>query len=231
MSLASTQALWYLTRGSGLVALVLLTGSVALGVLTRVGWSSPRWPRFMTLGLHRNLSLLAVTFLALHIATTVLDGFAPIGWLDASIPFRSPYRPLWLGLGAIAVDLLIAVIATSLLRRHLNLVVWRAVHWTTWAAWPVAVMHGLGTGSDTTTGWAQAVYVWCALVVLGAGWWRIAAGWPSRPNVAAAAAVASVVIPLAVLAWAVAGPLHAGWASRAGTPASLLRPTSTTAGP
>src|SRR5262249_20837033 len=148
------QALWYLTRGSGLIALVLFTASVALGVLNVSTWSSPRWPRFITLGFHRNVSLLAVVFLGVHIATTVLDGFAPIGWLDAVIPFRSPYRPLWLGLGALAVDLLLAIVITSLLRRHLSLTLWRAVHWTTWLAWPIAVLHGLGTGSDTTHRWS-----------------------------------------------------------------------------
>ena len=124
----SGQALWYLTRGTGLVALALLTGTVALGVLTWHGWSSPRWPWFITLGLHRNLSLLAVAFLGVHIVSTIADGFAPIGWLDAIAPFRSPYRPIWLGLGAVAVDLLIAGTATSLLRRHLSLAVWRTVH-------------------------------------------------------------------------------------------------------
>ena len=231
MTLGASQALWYLTRGTGLVALVLLTGSVALGVTTTVGWSAPRWPRFVTLGLHRNLSLLAVVFLGVHIASTVVDGFAPIGWLDAVVPFRSPYRPIWLGLGALAVDLLLAVVITSLLRRHLSLTVWRAVHWTTWAAWPVALVHALGTGSDAGAVWAQAAFVVCTLVVLAACWWRIAVGWPGRQGVRAAAAVASVVIPLAVLAWAVTGPLQAGWARRAGTPASLLHSSTADAAP
>src|SRR4249920_1610729 len=159
MTVGTSQALWYLTRGTGLVALVLLTGSVALGVTTTVGWSTPRWPRFVTLGLHRNLSLLAVAFLGVHVASTVVDGFAPIGWLDVVLPFHSPYRPIWLGLGAVAVDLLIAVTITSLLRRYLSLILWRVVHWTTWLAWPVALLHGLGTGSDTTHRWTQLVYI------------------------------------------------------------------------
>jgi sulfoxide reductase heme-binding subunit YedZ len=231
MNFSSSQTLWYLTRGSGLMALVVLTGSVALGVLTTAGWWSTRWPRFVTLGLHRNLSLLAVVLLVLHIATTIVDGFAPIGWWDAIIPFHSPYRRLWLGLGAVAVDLLAAVVVTSLLRRHLNLTLWRVVHWTTWAAWPVAVLHGLGTGSDTTHRWTQFVYVGCAFVVLASAWWRIATGWPAQRRLRTAAALASVLIPLAVLVWTVDGPLQHGWARRAGTPPSLVRPSSATQGP
>ena len=130
--------LWYLTRGSGLVALVLLTASVVLGVLEVKRWKTERWPRFITAGLHKNLSLLAVVFLGMHIATTVVDGFAPIGWLDAVLPFRSGYRPLWLGLGAVAVDLLIALVVTSLLRGRIGYRAWRAVHWVAYLTWPAA---------------------------------------------------------------------------------------------
>jgi methionine sulfoxide reductase heme-binding subunit len=226
----SGQALWYLTRGTGLVALVLLTGTVALGVLTWNGWSSHRWPRFITLGLHRNLSLLAVAFLGVHVASTVVDGFAPIGWLDVVVPFHSPYRPIWLGLGAVAVDLLIAVMVTSLLRRHLSLAVWRTVHLTAWAAWPIALVHGLGTGSDTTHGWVQLVYVASVAVVLACAWWRIAASWADRRPVRLAALVTSIVVPIAVLAWTATGPLHSGWARRSGTPSELLHNSSSATG-
>ena len=131
-----------------MVALVLLTASVVLGVLEVKRWSTERWPRFVTAGLHKNISLLSVVFLAIHIATTVVDGFAPIGWLDVVIPFRSPYRPLWLGLGAVAVDLLIALTVSSLLRGRIGHRAWRAIHWAAYACWPVAALHGMGTGTD-----------------------------------------------------------------------------------
>src|SRR5581483_4638934 len=144
-----SRALWYLTRGSGLIALVLLTASVVLGVREVKRWATERWPRFMTAALHKNVSLLSVVFLGVHIATTVVDGFAPIGWLDAVVPFRSPYRPLWLGLGALSVDLLLALVVTSLLRARIGYRTWKAVHWAAYACWPVAVLHGMGTGTDT----------------------------------------------------------------------------------
>ena len=113
--------LWYATRGSGVVTLVLLTAAVCLGILTTVRWRTDRLPRFVVAGLHRNLTLLAVAFLAVHVATAIADGFAPIGLRDAVVPFLSPYRPLWLGLGTLACDLLIAVVLTSLLRARLGL--------------------------------------------------------------------------------------------------------------
>ena len=149
----STKALWYLTRGSGIVSLVLLTISVVLGVTTAVRWSSPRWPRFIVEGLHKNVSLLSMVFLAVHIVTAIADGFVPIRWIDAVVPFASQYRPFWLGLGALAFDMLIAVVITSLLRVRIGHRTWRAVHWLAYACWPVAVIHGLGTGSDTSQRW------------------------------------------------------------------------------
>src|SRR5689334_20495846 len=91
-------AMWYLTRSTGAVSLILLTRAVALGVVDVRRWSSPRWPRFLLDALHRNAALLAMVFLVVHILTSVIDGFAPIGLTDAIIPFKGAYRPFWLGL-------------------------------------------------------------------------------------------------------------------------------------
>jgi len=151
----SGKALWYLTRGSGIVSLLLLTASTLLGITTAVRWASTRWPRFVVEGLHKNVSLLSIVFLGVHIATAVLDGFVPIRWIDAVVPFASQYRPFWMGLGALSFDLLIAVAVTSLVRVRLGYRTWRAVHWLAYACWPIAVIHGLGTGSDTSQGWMQ----------------------------------------------------------------------------
>src|ERR1035438_9531466 len=140
----SSTPLWYTTRATGLVALVLLTTSMALGLLTSVRFEQQRWPRFVTIGLHRSVSLLACAFTAVHIVTTVLDSFVPI---------TSAYRPIWVGLGALATDLLIALTVTSLLRARISYRNWRLVHWAAYLCWPVAVMHGLGTGTDTMTRW------------------------------------------------------------------------------
>ena len=218
MIVASTQLTWYLTRSAGFVALILLTASVALGVLAMARFRTTVWPRFVTQTLHRNVSLLALALLFAHVATTVLDGYVPIGWLDAVIPFRSSYRTLWLGLGAIAVDLMLAIIITSLLRRHIGYRGWQAVHLTSWLAWPLAILHGLGTGSDSQHGWAQLVYIVCAAAVLVACWARLAIGWPDHAGTRVLAGAASVVVALLVTAWALSGPLQSGWAQRADAP-------------
>ena len=115
-----------------------------------------RTPRFVVDGLHRNVSLLVVVLLAAHIVTSLLDPFAHLRVLDAVVPLASRYRPLWLGFGALAFDLLIALIVTSVLRARLGLRAWRAVHWAAYACWPVAVLHGLGTGTDARSAWLQA---------------------------------------------------------------------------
>jgi predicted ferric reductase len=164
---------WYLMRGSGLVALVLLSVTVALGVVGVKRWGSTRWPRIVTAGLHRNVSLLAVCFLAVHIITAVVDDWIGLRWFGVVVPFQSTYRPIWVGMGALTLDLLIAVMATSLLRRHISRRAWRLVHWTTWVLWPLALVHALGSGTDIGSGWALGVVVTCVAMVVVALVWRV----------------------------------------------------------
>ena len=218
----STTALWYTTRATGLVALVLLTIAMVLGLLSSVRYQRPGWPRFVTLGLHRNVSLLALAFTVVHVLTTVLDTFVSIPIQDAVIPFIGSYRTLWLGFGAIAFDLMLALIATSLLRTRMSFRSWQIVHWTAYACWPVAVLHGLGTGTDTPVRWVLALTAACVAVVAGLALWRLLRGWPARPVVCTAGAVAIVLALVAGTAWLAAGPLSPGWSHRAGTGASVL---------
>jgi hypothetical protein len=227
----NSKALWYLTRGFGLVALILLTVSVVMGITQAVRYARPGLPRFVVSGLHRNASLLAVVVLAVHVATAVMDSYAPIRVVDVFIPFVSKYRPIWTGLGALALDLLAALVVTSLLRERLGYRAWRAVHWSAYACWPVAVVHGLGTGTDSRLGWVQALYLACSALVVAAVWWRLAKGVTvDSAATRGAAAVASVILPLGVALWAVSGPLRPGWAKRSGTPAALLGSSRAPAG-
>jgi sulfoxide reductase heme-binding subunit YedZ len=229
---SSPSAYWYTTRGAGTVALVLLTASVAIGVVDFSRWQSQRWPRFAIDGVHRVVSLLAIAVVAIHVLTTVLDGFTHIGFRDAFLPFASSYRPIWLGAGALAFDLLLALAVTSLLRRRIGYRVWRLVHWAAYASWPLALVHGLGTGTDATVTWMLAISLACLGVVLGAVGWRIATAWP-RGDSRRALAWSGITVGLAVAAvWAVQGPLASNWAGRAGTPTSILtafsKPTDAT---
>jgi len=222
ISLSSSQTVWYLTRGTGVVALVLLTAVTVLGILNAVRWAPRGTPRFVLQRVHRNVSLVAVVFIVIHVATAVIDGFAPIRWIDAVVPFRSAYRPIWLGLGAVAFDLLLAVIVTSLLRARLGYHAWRAVHWTAYGLWAVAVFHGLGIGSDAKQVWMLALVVLCLAAVAGAVIWRVAIGWPAWTPTRVTMAIGVVAVPVALGAWVLGGPMRAGWAARAGTPRRLL---------
>jgi sulfoxide reductase heme-binding subunit YedZ len=176
----NTQALWYFTRGTGTVSLLLLTAVMVLGVVNSVRWSAPDWPRFAIQRVHRNLSLLVVGFIVLHVAAAVIDGYVSIRWVDAILPFGSAYRPVWLGLGAVAFDLVVALIATSLLRTRLGYRAWRVVHWTAYVCWPVALVHGIGAGSDRGQVWMLALDAVSLVAFLGAVWWRVTAG--TRPR-------------------------------------------------
>jgi sulfoxide reductase heme-binding subunit YedZ len=219
----SKTPLWYLTRATGLVALVLLTASMAFGLLSSVRYQRPGWPRFVTAGLHRNASLLACAFTAIHIVTTLADGFVPIGLADVVIPFISAYRPVWLGLGTVSFDLMLALTVTSLVRTRFSYRAWRLVHWAAYLCWPVAVLHGLGTGTDTQVRWVLLLTAACVAVVAGLLGWRLAQGWPSRAGARLLAALALVLVLIAGVAWLAAGPLQPGWAHRAGTPPTVTR--------
>lgn len=226
MQLAATlgpSAYWYLARATGIVSLLLLTASVVLGVLGPLRFTVPgRWPRFAIDTLHRDVSLLVIAVLVIHIVTSVLDGFAPINLLDAVLPFRSAYRPLWMGLGAFSFDFLLALVITSLVRRRLGYRAWRAIHWLAYASWPVAVLHGLGSGSDTKAWWSLALTAVCLLAVVAAVWARIQAAAPLYGGFRQAAIALTVATPIGLATFTLAGPLQSGWARRAGTPATLL---------
>ncbi len=227
LAAAGPSAYWYLTRGTGTVALILLTLSVALGVANSRRLRTERVPRFVVDAVHRNVSLLAVAFTVLHIVTSLLDSFAPITVVNAVVPFTSAYRPLWLGLGAVAFDLLIAVMVTSLLRRRLGYRAWRLTHWAAYACWPVALLHTLGTGSDVKFGWMLVIVALCVAAVLAAVLVRATAGWPSRKGLRLGALAGCVALPLGLVIWLPGGPLGKGWAKKAGTPSSLLVSSTT----
>jgi methionine sulfoxide reductase heme-binding subunit len=213
---AGLSPLWYATRSTGVVALLLLTVTVALGIAGTARFSSPAMPRVVRSGLHRSISLLTVAFVAAHVITTVLDSYTSISLVNAVVPFSSSYRPFWLGLGAIASDLLLAVVITSLLRSRLPQRAWRTVHWLAYASWPVALWHGLGTGTDTRLSWLLALYAACLIAVAAAVWWRLRLASPGSARTAGL--VATALLTIATIVFAAVGPLQPRWSLRAGTP-------------
>lgn len=157
---------WLATRATGEISLILLTAVTVMGIAVTKGWASARWPESVVTLLHRNISLLALVFLGVHIGTTVLDGYVPIGWVDVVIPFAQPYRTLWVGLGTVAFDLILAVVITSLLRRRIPQSLWKGIHWASYLLWASAVVHGLGAGTDRLL--TRVVAALAVLAVAGA---------------------------------------------------------------
>jgi len=178
----SSTVLWYTSRATGVVALLLMTAVVLLGLLVTRQGRLPGLPRFAVTGLHRNLSLVAVVFIAVHVLSAALDSYVRIPLTAAVIPLASRYEPLALGLGAVSVDITIAVIATSLLRRHLSRRMWRAVHLLAYASWPVAWLHSITASKDLLHGWMFLLAVGCALAVVLAVGWRLAAASRDVPR-------------------------------------------------
>ena len=220
---ATPSPLWYASRATGAVSFLLLSLAVVLGMAQTVRFKNAAWPKYLTVGLHRDVSLLLLAFLAIHGGTALLDPFAHLGPRDALVPFASSYRPLWMGLGVVSAELFLALVVTSLLRARIGYRLWRVLHWTAYASWPLGLLHGLGTGTDPRRAWflgltAAAVVLVTVFLVL----WRLSFGWPVRrwPRITVAAGSGLALVALSV--WALNGPLAPGWATYAGTPVQLL---------
>lgn len=222
---------WYATRGLGTAALVVLTASLVLGIGTSARWSGSATPGFVVASLHRNLSLLSVLLVVAHIVSTILDPFAKISVRDAIIPFGAAYRPVWLGLGVAAAEVLLAVTVTSLLRDRLGPRRWKLVHWAAYGSWPLAVVHGLGTGSDAQAPWMIGVVAACLMAVWLVVSERLLNGRILTLPIRFAAAVLVTAGLYSGAIWAFNGPFQRGWAARAGTPSSLLNAEPVHPGP
>jgi sulfoxide reductase heme-binding subunit YedZ len=164
--------IWYIARGAGVMALFMLTLSVMLGIATRQGKPLAGLPRFAIATVHRNASLIALGLVVVHVLTLLFDSYANLNPIDLVVPFVGSYRPLWLGLGTLAFDLMIVIMITSLNRARLGLRAWRAVHWASYALWPIALAHGLGTGTDAAQIWMGALAIVCATAVAATATWR-----------------------------------------------------------
>jgi sulfoxide reductase heme-binding subunit YedZ len=167
------EALWYVGRGTGVASLLLLTVVVALGIATRSGRAIFGLPRFAVAAVHRTASLTAVVFLLLHVGSLFFDPYAQLHLVDFFLPFTGTYRPLWLGLGTVGLDLIAALVVTSLLRHRIGRRSWRAVHWLAYLSWPVALAHALGNGTDRGTWWLLGLAWACTMTVLVAIGWRV----------------------------------------------------------
>jgi methionine sulfoxide reductase heme-binding subunit len=167
--------LWYITRDSGIVSLILLTLTMVLGLATTNRFKTRNWPGFAQQEIHRRISIMTVVFLAIHVITSVLDTYVHIGWLAIVVPFTSSYSRFWVGLGAVALDVMLAVFISSLLRSRIKPGTWRGIHWLAYAAWPIALIHTFGMGTDANEHWVIILGVVCVVAVSAALLWRVKA--------------------------------------------------------
>jgi len=180
--IASGTAVWHASRATGIVSLLQLSLAMVLGVLVNQKGRLAGLPRFGVTGLHRYISLLAIVFLAVHVATAISDPTVSISVAAVFIPFASAYRPLWVGLGAVGFDLFVAVTLTSLLRLRMGHKTWRVIHWLAYAAWPIALIHGFAMGTDLRHGWEFGVAVACIVAVGVAAAWRLTTAMRGVPR-------------------------------------------------
>ncbi len=177
MSEGFIDSLWYLARGTGVVCLVMMTVSMVLGIGSRSGRPAFGLPRFAVALVHRNASLIALGLVLLHMTSLFFDPYAQLKLLDLVIPFKAVYRPLWLGLGTLAADILLVVVLTSLWRARIGVRTWRTIHWVSYGLWPAAWLHGLNTGSDSESLWMRLVIIVTAAAVAAAVVWRVLPGF------------------------------------------------------
>lgn len=217
-STASPSLFWFVARGSGMLAYVLLTVVVVLGIAVSRHWRNERWPRLLIESAHRWLTLIFFAFIAVHTVTVLVDPFTHFGLRDILVPFGSAYRTIWLGLGVLAGELALAIGASVWLRPWIGYRAWHALHLLTYLLFPLSLLHGLGTGTDTTEGWAAALYAASAVAVAGALIWRTMDLHAWRR----VALSGSLLGGAAVVVWCLHGPYAPGWATAAGTPKSVL---------
>ncbi len=190
-----SELLWAFGRASGIIALLLFTVTVLLGIVTRSGRPLPGLPRFSVSLVHRNVSLLALTFLVLHVVTLLFDSYAKLNLLDLVVPFLGSFKPFWQGLGTVAFDLVLAIVITGLLRRRIGQRAFRFVHWFAYAMWPIAVLHGIGNGTNGTSNWFLLLAAGCTALVAAAAIWRVTAGYAEKSGARRAAAPQREILP------------------------------------
>lgn len=158
--------LWFLNRGTGVALIVILTLSVLLGIVGAGRNAGGALPAFVPQSLHRNLSILALALTTAHAITAVADEFVDIRWWQAISPFGATYKPLWLGLGTLAFDLMVLLAFSTLARRALGHQAWVRIHQLGYAVWPLAFAHGAGIGTDAGLTWVRWLSFGCAGVLL-----------------------------------------------------------------
>jgi predicted ferric reductase len=173
--MSADHTFWYLTRAAGFVAYLLLFASVALGLLLTTSVPKPL-RRFEVFDMHRFLALLALGVTTFHMLIVLPDGFIGFSLRELLVPFASPYAQVYMALGTLSLYLMAIVIGTFYLRPLVPYSAWRTIHYTTFAVFGLALVHGLGAGTDTSVSWALALYAVTGGIVLALLTRRVTSG-------------------------------------------------------
>lgn len=200
MHLTSSPLDWYAARAGGVLAYVLLSTVVVFGLGMSGKQTLKRWPRFAIEDVHRFLGILTGTFIVTHIVAIAIDAYLPFSLVSLFVPLLSKYRAVWVALGIVAAELLLALAVANHYRdRGLAYQVWRKTHYLNFVVWTAATLHGLGSGTDRSAVWMLAIYAVAIAAVVGLTVWRVLRlHWRSRwalrlaPPVAACLAVVIV---------------------------------------
>jgi sulfoxide reductase heme-binding subunit YedZ len=213
--IAPPSPIWFFARAAGFTSLLILTASVCLGILLTLRVRSRNWPLFLSDELHAYTAVVFFVFVTLHVVTVLIDPFTRFGLADVLVPFATSYRTVWMGLGILSLELSLALGLSVYIRRWIGYRAWRVLHYGTYSILPMALVHGMATGTDTSSSWGIAVYGVCIIAVLAVIGLRLAQSTaPVRAPLAAAVALGMLVL----VSWLATGPLRPGWARVAGTP-------------
>jgi methionine sulfoxide reductase heme-binding subunit len=140
---------WFLTRSTGLIAYLFLTASTAWGILLSTKLVKEQIPPPVALELHNTLSWLALAFTAIHAFLLLYDTYFTYSLAHLLIPFIGPYKPLWVGLGTVALYLMLLINLSFYLRKKIGQQKWRLLHYAAFAIFIFATLHGFMAGTDS----------------------------------------------------------------------------------
>jgi len=164
--LSSDQSMWYLTRAAGMIAYLLLWLSTVWGLVIPSKLFGEVLSGDFTFDFHKFISLLSLGFLGLHIVVLTADKYLPFSVAQLLVPFLSPYRPVWVGIGIISFDLILLVTVTFYLRKQIGMKTFRLIHYTSLAAYLGAVVHALLSGADSSLPAVIFLYISTVAVVI-----------------------------------------------------------------
>jgi predicted ferric reductase len=162
----SVQLWWYVTRASGIIAYLLLWFSTVLGLAVTSKYLDGMLERIFTYDFHEFISLLAVAFTLVHVIVLTFDRYLPYSLAQILVPFISPYRPFWVGIGVLGFYVTLLVTVTFYLRNRIGARAFRVIHYLSLAGYIGVTLHGYFAGTDTALPTMRILYQLTGLAVL-----------------------------------------------------------------